>query len=80
MNKKVLIPVFMGACLCLSPLSVKAEDYYKWDSKVTADKNKIWTIKLSKKLNNNISVIKDKVYIKDSKGNKLDCNIKNKAK
>ncbi|NFD04291.1 DUF5050 domain-containing protein [Clostridium botulinum] len=76
MNKKVLIPVVMGAYLCLSPLSVKAEDYYKWDSKVTADKNKIWTIKLSKKLNNNISDIKDKVYIKDSKGNKLDCNVK----
>ncbi|MGO5074155.1 leucine-rich repeat domain-containing protein [Clostridium sporogenes] len=76
MNKKVLIPVFMGAYLCLSPLSVKAEDYYKWDSKVTADKNKIWTIKLSKKLNNNISSIKDKVYIKDSKGTKLDCNVK----
>ncbi|WP_434303012.1 leucine-rich repeat domain-containing protein [Clostridium botulinum] len=76
MNKKVLIPVFMGAYLCLSPLSVKAEDYYKWDSKVTADKNKIWTIKLSKKLNGNISGIKDKVYIKDSKGNKLDCNVK----
>ncbi|APC79133.1 leucine-rich repeat domain-containing protein [Clostridium botulinum] len=76
MNKKVLIPVVMGAYLCLSPLSVKAEDYYKWDSKVTADKNKIWTIKLSKKLNNNISGIKDKVYIKDSKGNKLDCNVK----
>ncbi|APH16212.1 leucine Rich Repeat family protein [Clostridium sporogenes] len=76
MNKKVLIPVFMGAYLCLSPLSVKAEDYYKWDSKVTADKNKIWTIKLSKKLDNNMSGIKDKVYIKDSKGNKLDCNVK----
>ena len=76
MNKKVLIPVVMGAYLCLSPLSVKAEDYYKWDSKVTADKNKIWTIKLSKKLNNNISGIKDKVYIEDSKGNKLDCNVK----
>ncbi|WP_434296575.1 leucine-rich repeat domain-containing protein [Clostridium sporogenes] len=76
MSKKVLIPVFMGAYLCLSPLSVKAEDYYKWDSKVTANKNKIWTIKLSKKLNNNISGIKDKVYIKDSKGNKLDCNVK----
>ncbi|EQB9794289.1 leucine-rich repeat domain-containing protein, partial [Clostridium botulinum] len=76
MNKKVLIPVVMGAYLCLSPLSVKAEDYYKWDSKVTADKNKIWTINLSKKLNSNISGIKDKVYIKDSKGNKLDCNVK----
>ncbi|KEJ01045.1 hypothetical protein N494_08735 [Clostridium botulinum A2B7 92] len=76
MNKKVLIPVVMGAYLCLSPLSVKAEDYYKWDSKVTSDKNKIWTIKLSKKLNGNISGIKDKVYIKDSKGNKLECNVK----
>ncbi|MGO5093901.1 leucine-rich repeat domain-containing protein [Clostridium sp. LCP25S3_F10] len=76
MNKKIIIPVVMGAYLCLSPLSVKAEDYYKWDSKVTADKNKIWTIKLSKKLNTNISGIKNKVYIKDSKGNKLDCNIK----
>lgn len=48
MNKKIIIPVVMGAYLCLSPLSVKAEDYYKWDSKVTADKNKVWTIKLSK--------------------------------
>ncbi|NFQ73566.1 DUF5050 domain-containing protein [Clostridium botulinum] len=76
MNKKVLIPVVMGAYLCLSPLSVKAEDYYKWDSKVTSDKNKIWTIKLSRKLNGNISGIKDKVYIKDSKGNKLECNVK----
>ncbi|NFN56845.1 DUF5050 domain-containing protein [Clostridium botulinum] len=79
MNKKIIIPVVMGAYLCLSPLSVKAEDYYKWDSKVTADKNKVWTIKLSKKSNGNISGIKDKVYIKDSKGNKLDCNVKIKT-
>ncbi len=33
-------------------------------------------LKLSKKLNGNISGIKDKVYIKDSKGNKLECNVK----
>ncbi|EJO5346818.1 leucine-rich repeat domain-containing protein [Clostridium botulinum] len=79
MNKKILIPMVMGTYLCLSPLSVKAEDYYKWDSKVTADKNKIWTVKLSKKLNSNITGIKDKIYIKDSKGNKLDCNVRIKS-
>ncbi|WP_050607466.1 leucine-rich repeat domain-containing protein [Clostridium niameyense] len=75
MNKKVIIPLVIGACIAFSPVNVKAEDYYKWNMKVTGEKNKIWTVKFSKKLNNDLRNLEDKIYIKDSEGNKLNCRV-----